>query len=63
MEKDVQGSGSTQPIWRRARQTQAGTPDTPPANNLSRLATNLDKYFDALSVAATTEKGVLEELG
>ena len=34
--------------------------NTPPANNLSRLAANLDEYFDNLAAAATTEKDGLD---
>ena len=37
-------------------------PQTQQVNGMTRLASDLDEYFDALSAAATTEKGVLEEL-
>ena len=37
-------------------------PQAQQANGLTRLVADLDKYFDSLTAAATTEKGVLEEL-
>ena len=39
---------------------QAPEPDQ--ANDLTRSATDLNEYFGALTVAATTENTVLEEL-
>ena len=38
------------------------SPQSQQENGPTRLAANLDKYFGALSVSATTEKGAFEEL-
>ena len=55
--KAVAGQDQFDATHRAPRQA---TQVNPPANDPSRLAAYMDKYFDSLAEVATKEKGVLE---